>query len=147
MWSLFITVSSCFSVLSNKFRSTMNKKWFFSWATFTEILPSLSFTFCRCFFPWPQLSRWLWLSPKQLLVQFQLFEKLTSFFSQPFFALEKIFFRVSVQNFGHCRLHEIIGLQLSQCLSANHNPELRCVTGLKINSSAWWLVGPVYLNS
>ena len=37
------------------------------------------------------------------------------------------FFRFSVQNFGHCRLHEIIGLQLSQCLSANHNPELRCV--------------------
>ena len=27
----------------------------------------------------------------------------------------------------HCRLHEIIGLQLSQCLSASHNPELRCV--------------------
>ena len=44
-----------------------------------------------------------------------------------FFAFEKNFFRVSVQNFGHCRLHEIIGLQLSQCLSANHNPELRCV--------------------
>ena len=44
-----------------------------------------------------------------------------------FFAFEKIFFRVSVQNFGHCRLHEIIGLQISQCLSANHNPELRCV--------------------
>ena len=31
-----------------------------------------------------------------------------------FFAFEKIFFRVSVQNFGHCRLFEIIGLQLSQ---------------------------------
>ena len=44
-----------------------------------------------------------------------------------FFAFEKNFFRVSVQNFGHCRLHEIIGLLLSQCLSANHNPELRCV--------------------
>ena len=44
-----------------------------------------------------------------------------------FFAFEKNFFIVSVQNFGHCRLHEIIGLQLSQCLSANHNPELRCV--------------------
>ena len=44
-----------------------------------------------------------------------------------FLAFEKKFFRVSVQNFGHCRLHEIIGLQLSQCLSANHNPELRCV--------------------
>ena len=44
-----------------------------------------------------------------------------------FFAFEKNFFRVSVHNFGHCRLHEIIGLQLSQCLSANHNPELRCV--------------------
>ena len=44
-----------------------------------------------------------------------------------FFAFEKNFFRVSVQNFGHCRLHEIIDLQLSQCLSANHNPELRCV--------------------
>ena len=44
-----------------------------------------------------------------------------------FFAFEKIFFRVSVQNFGHFRLHVIIGLQLSQCLSANHNPELRCV--------------------
>ena len=44
-----------------------------------------------------------------------------------FFAFEKNCFRVSVQNFGHCRLHEIIGLQLSQCLSANHNPELRCV--------------------
>ena len=46
-----------------------------------------------------------------------------------FFAFEKNFFRVSVQNLGHCRLHEIIGLQLSQCLSANHNPELRCVIG------------------
>ena len=44
-----------------------------------------------------------------------------------FFAFEKNFFRVSVQNCGHCRLHEIIGLQLSQYLSANHNPELRCV--------------------
>ena len=44
-----------------------------------------------------------------------------------FFAFEKNFLRVSVQNFGHCRLHEIIGLQLSQCLSADHNPELRCV--------------------
>ena len=44
-----------------------------------------------------------------------------------FFAFEKTFFRVSVQNFGHCRLHEITGRQLSQCLSANHNPELRCV--------------------
>ena len=44
-----------------------------------------------------------------------------------FFAFEKKFFIVSVQNFGHCRLHEIIGLQLSQCLSANHNPELHCV--------------------
>ena len=44
-----------------------------------------------------------------------------------FFAFEKIFFRVSVQNFGHCRLHEIVGLQLSQFLSSNHNPELRCV--------------------
>ena len=44
-----------------------------------------------------------------------------------FFAFEKNFFRVSVQNFGRCRLHEIIGLQLSQCLSENHNPELRCV--------------------
>ena len=44
-----------------------------------------------------------------------------------FFAFEKNFFRVSVQDFGHCRLHEIIGLQLSQCLSANHNRELRCV--------------------
>ena len=44
-----------------------------------------------------------------------------------FFACEKNFFTVSVQNFGHCRLHEIIGLQLSQCLSANHNADLRCV--------------------
>ena len=44
-----------------------------------------------------------------------------------FFAFEKNFFRVAAQNFGHCRLHEIIGLQLSQCLSTNHNPELRCV--------------------
>ena len=44
-----------------------------------------------------------------------------------FFAFKKNFFRVSVHNFGHCRLHEIIGLQLSQCLSANHNPESRCV--------------------
>ena len=43
------------------------------------------------------------------------------------FAFEKNFFIVSAQNFGNCRLHEIIGLQLSQCLSANHNPELRCV--------------------
>ena len=42
--------------------------------------------------------------------------------------LEALFF-VSVQNFGHCRLHEIIGLQLCQCLSANHNPELHwCYT-------------------
>ena len=50
-----------------------------------------------------------------------------------FFAFEKNFFRVSVQNFGHCRLHEIIGLQLSQCLSANQNPELRCVFALVLH--------------
>ena len=33
-----------------------------------------------------------------------------------FFTFEKNFFRVSIQNFGHCRLHKIIGLQLSQGL-------------------------------
>ena len=55
---------------------------------------------------------------------------------KPFFShSRKKFLRVSVQNFGHCRLHEIIDLQLSQCLSANHNPELRGVicTGVTLS--------------
>ena len=51
------------------------------------------------------------------------------FFEALFFAFEKNFFQSFCTKFWSLpfTVHEIIGLQLSQCLSANHNPELRCV--------------------
>ena len=52
-----------------------------------------------------------------------------------FFAVEETFFRVSVQNFCHCTLHEIIGLlNFSFFFSANHNPELRCAICTGVNT-------------
>ena len=73
---------------------------------------------------WTRKSVWLLINNTNMK-KFA-WKKCRKIFPEPhFFAFEKNFFRVSVQKFGHCRLHEIIGLQLSQCLSANHNPELR----------------------
>ena len=50
-----------------------------------------------------------------------------------FFTFEKTFFRVSFKLFV-IALPGIIGLQISHCLPANHNPELRCVicTGITL---------------
>ena len=42
-----------------------------------------------------------------------------------FFAFEKTFFRVSIQNFCHCLAY--MEYKISHCLSANQNPELRYV--------------------
>ena len=44
-----------------------------------------------------------------------------------FFAFEKTFLRVSVQNFCHCFTWYHWPTKISHCLSANHYPELRCV--------------------
>ena len=44
-----------------------------------------------------------------------------------FFALEKTFFLKFPHKIFVIALHDIIGLKISHCLSANHNPELQCV--------------------
>ena len=81
---------------------------------------------CKLLPNWTRKTIWLLINNTN--VKTFAWKKCRKMFLEALFvAFEKNFIRVSVQNFGHCRLHEIIGLQLSQCLSANHNPQLRCV--------------------
>ena len=95
-------------------------------ATLASVISSFLKTHkCKLISTWTRKTIWLLINNTNMK-KFARSKCQKIFLEEIIFAFKKTFFRVSARNICHCFTWYQLTYKSSHCLSANHNPQLRC---------------------